>query len=243
MLSGKVTLITGSSRGIGAAIASEFARSGAVLHLCARSQDLDSFAHRLTEETGAKVHAHIGDVCDDFFLRQTILQIKKQHGQLNVLVNNAGVIQQGLLGMVSMEETRHTFDVNVMAMINWTQFALKILPSGSSIINIASIAGTRGMEGVSAYAASKGAVLGFTLAISKELARKQIRANAIAPGFIDTAMTQGVTSDWYQKRVDSIGMGRIGQPADIAKVALFLASDLSSYVTGQVIGVDGGMTA
>ena len=243
MLKGKVALITGASRGIGAAIALEFARAGAILHLCARSQGLESLAQQLAIETGAEVHAHIGDVCDDAFLRQTIVQIKKQHGHLNVLVNNAGVIQQGLLGMISMDQTRQTFDVNVMAMISWTQFALKILPSGSSIVNIASIAGTRGMEGVSAYAASKGAVLGFTRAIAKDLAAKQIRANAIAPGFIDTGMTQGVTADWYQKRIESIGMGRIGQPEDIAKVALFFASDLSTYVTGQVIGVDGGMIA
>lgn len=243
MLQGKVALITGASRGIGQAIATRFSEAGATLHLCARSGNLSRVADGLVSSFGNEIHAHAGDVTDDVFLKATILAIKKKHGRLDVLVNNAGILQQGLLGMISVEETRKTLEVNAVSVINWTQFSLKILTPGASIINIASFAGTHGMEGVSAYAASKGAVIGFTLAASKELCRKNIRVNAIAPGFIDTEITRGLSFEWYQKRIASIGMGRVGTPEDVAKVALFLASDLSSYMTGQVLGVDGGMTS
>lgn len=243
MLRGKVALVTGASRGIGKSIAELFSANGADLHLIARSESLILLAEDLAAASGNSVTTHIGDVCDFSFVRNVIASCKKKHGKIDILVNNAGVVQQGLLGMVSMEQSRATMETNVLAVLNVTQYAIRLMGPGASIINLASIAGTRGMEGTPAYSASKGAVVGFTLSIAKDLAKKQIRANAIAPGFIDTDMTRGLTSDWYQKRVDSIGMGRIGRPEDIAKVALFLASDLSGYVTGQIIGVDGGMVS
>ena len=243
MLKGKVVVITGASRGIGRAIAEQFAAVGADLHLCARSAGLAGLATALHEAHGVQVAAHVGDVQDTPFLKGVVGACRKSHGRIDVLVNNAGVIQQGLLGMIPMDQTRATFETNILAIVNLTQYAVRLMGPGASIINVASIAGVRGMEGTAAYSASKGAVISFTLAIAKELAGQGIRANVLAPGFIDTDMTRGLTAEWFRKRVESIGMGRIGQPEDVAKVALFLASDLSAYVTGQVIGVDGGMQA
>jgi 3-oxoacyl-[acyl-carrier protein] reductase len=243
MLNGKTALITGASRGIGRAIARSFAANHASINLCARSAGIMDLAKELGQEFGVEATAHVGDIRDSAFLKETILHCKKTSGHIDTLVNNAGVIQQGLVGMIPLDQTRETLEVNVVALINITQLAVRLMGPNSSIINIASIAGTRGMEGTAAYSASKGGVVAFTLSIAKELAKKGIRANAIAPGFIDTDMTRGLTPDWFQKRVDSIAMGRIGTPEDIAGTALFLASDLSSYVTGQIIGVDGGMVS
>ncbi len=241
MLQGRTALITGASRGIGLATARRFAANGAALHLCARSEGLTAVAAELEAEFGVRATAHVGDIRDAAFIRNLFGACKKAGGAIDVLVNNAGVVQQGLLGMISMDQSRDTLETNLLALINVTQYCVRMMGPGSSIVNVASIAGTRGMEGTAAYSASKGGVVGFTLSIAKELAPKGIRVNALAPGFIDTDMTRGLAPEWYRKRMDSIAMGRIGTPDDIAKVALFLASDLSGYMTGQVLGVDGGM--
>ncbi len=135
------------------------------------------------------------------------------------------------------------FEVNVLAAINLTQYAIRVFPQGrgGSVINIASIAGTDGIDGLSAYSATKAALVGFTKAAAKELAPRKIRVNAIAPGFIDTDMARQISPEWFQKRVASIRLGRIGQPADVANCAAYLASDEAAYITGQILGVDGGM--
>jgi 3-oxoacyl-[acyl-carrier protein] reductase len=244
LLEGRVALITGASRGIGAAIARAFAAEGATLLLCARSEGVETLAREL-DAANRPVRAMRGDVGDPAFARELITSARRQHGRLDVLVNNAGILRQGLIGMTTTDQMRELLDVNVLAVMMLTQYASRVMDSrrSPSIVNLASIAGTQGMEGVRSSAASKAAVVGYTLATAKELAPKGIRVNAVAPGFIDTDMVRGVAPDWYERRLQSIRMGRIGTPDDVAGVVVFLASDLARYVTGQVIGVDGGMMA
>jgi 3-oxoacyl-[acyl-carrier protein] reductase len=244
LLDGRVALVTGASRGIGAAIARAFAAEGASLVLCARSEGVDTVARELTTAQ-RPARAMRGDISDAGFVRELVGSVRKEHGKLDVLVNNAGILRQGLIGMTSTDHMREMLDVNVLAIMSLTQYATRVMDSQRlpSIVTLASIAGTQGMEGVTAYSASKAAVVGYTMSCAKELAPKGIRVNAIAPGFIDTDMVRGVSADWYERRIQGIRMGRIGTPEDVAGVAVFLASPLSSYVTGQVIGVDGGMTS
>jgi 3-oxoacyl-[acyl-carrier protein] reductase len=244
ILAGKLALVTGASRGIGRATAITFAAQGATVLLVARSESILELAHELNGQ-GQKATAFVGDITQEETVKELIKTCRSLGQPLDIIVNNAGILEQGLIGMISPDSINRLLNTNVTALINLTQYAVRLMGKSTSpsIINIASIAGTQGIEGVSAYAASKAAVVGFTLAAAKELAAKKIRVNAIAPGFIDTDMTQSMPPDWYQKRLDSIRLGRIGTTQDIANCALFLASDLSTYITGQTIGVDGGMAA
>jgi 3-oxoacyl-[acyl-carrier protein] reductase len=242
LLEGRVALVTGASRGIGAAIARAFAAEGASLLLCARGEGVEALAGELaTPERPAR--ALRGDVRDPAFARDLITSARKEHGRVDVLVNNAGILRQGLIGMTSVDHMRELMDVNVLAVMVLTQYATRVMDAkrAPSVVNLTSIAGTQGAEGLAAYSASKAAIVGYTLSSAKELAPKGIRVNAIAPGLVDTDMMRGVTATWSERRVPVIRMGRVGTPEDVAGVAVFLASDLSRYVTGQVIGVDGGM--
>jgi 3-oxoacyl-[acyl-carrier protein] reductase len=242
LLVGKHALVTGAARGIGRAIAETFAQQGARVVLVDQLMDVCDVAAFIRDQ-GGEAMAMQCDISDDTRVRE-VLKTIRACGSLDVLVNNAGILQQGLIGMSSMEQTSRMMEVNIEAIISLSQYAIRMTRPGAnlSIINLASIAGTMGMEGVAAYSASKGAVVGYTLAAAKELARKGVRMNAIAPGFIDTVMTQSIAPDLHGQLLASVRMGRIGKPQDVANCALFLASDLSSYITGQVIGVDGGMS-
>jgi 3-oxoacyl-[acyl-carrier protein] reductase len=242
LLEGRCALVTGAGRGIGAGIARALAAEGARLLLTDVSDGASAVAAEL-REAGRQAVAVAGDLRDEAFLKQLIQAARQEFGGLDVLVNNAGVLRQGLLGMVPSAAIREMFEVNVFAPITLTQYAVRLMTParGPSIVNLASIAGTRGMEGVTAYSASKGAVVAFTLAAAKELAPRGIRVNAVAPGFIDTDMIRSVSPEWRKLRVESIGMARVGTAEDVAGAVVFLVSDLSRYVTGQVLGVDGGM--
>ncbi|HVP15350.1 MAG TPA: SDR family oxidoreductase [Terriglobales bacterium] len=241
-LEGRAALITGASRGIGAATARLFAAEGAPLVICGRSPETESMAARL-RATGARVKAMLGDVRDEGFVKQLVQACRKEYGHLDVLVNNAGVLKAGRLGMIPTADVRELLEVNVVALVQLTQYALRVMDAarGPAIVNVASIAGTRGTEGLSAYSASKGAVVAFTRACAKELAPKGIRVNAVAPGYVDTEMMSGLAAEDRARIVERIRLGRIASPEEVAAAILHLASASSRYVTGQVLEVDGGI--
>ncbi|WP_434667147.1 SDR family NAD(P)-dependent oxidoreductase [Aeromonas sp. NJAU223] len=244
LLRGKRALITGAGRGIGLAIARQFAAQGAELWLGGRDESaLCRVAAELTTEFGVPCQPLCFDVAEPQAVKQAFQQLFSQTRQLDVLVNNAGVLEDALLGMVSQAQLDKTFSHNAFSVLYCSQYAARLMQrsGGGSIINMASLMGCVGAAGLSSYAGSKAAVIGITQSLAKELAASQIRVNAIAPGFIDTDMARSLPSAKFDERVASIAMGRIGTPDEVAKVALFLASDMSCYVTGQVIGVDGGM--
>jgi 3-oxoacyl-[acyl-carrier protein] reductase len=240
MLYNKLALITGASKGIGKAMAELFASNGARLVITGRDIiALEELRSILTPHKEEHLIYQM-DVTDITSIKAVFADLMSQKIYIDILVNNAGIMKDATLQMVKPELIEETFQTNVLGTINPTQMALKsfIRKRGGSIINLSSIIGTNGNLGQSIYSSSKSAIIGFTKSLSKELAPLNIRVNAIAPGFIETKMTANMA---YDNTKVKIGMGRIGKPIDVANVALFLASDMSSYVTGQVIGVDGGM--
>ena len=245
MLKGKVTLVTGSTKGIGRTIARVFAQHGAavILNGSSSQEAIDAQAAELSLECGGRVLGIRADVSDPNQVKELYARIFKEFKRLDVLVNNAGVMQDNLLGMFSPAELGRTHGVNVFGSLYNMQYASRLMArnKSGSIINVSSIIGRVGHEGQVVYASSKAALIGATLAAAKELAPQNIRVNAVAPGFIDTDMTRSLPREKHDQMTASIKMGRIGRPEDVANVALFLASDYSGYVTGQVIGVDGGM--
>jgi len=243
-LTGKTAWVTGASRGIGRAIALAFAQHGARVIMCARTKEalfstLEE-ARKISNENHIILGYDVGNVSQsDKVFRELCKEIK----HLDVLVNNAGILDDALTGMITQQQISDTLGTNTEAVIRHVQYATRLMRKAHKgcIVNISSIVGKQGNIGQIVYAASKAAVIGITLSAAKELAPFGIRVNAIAPGFINTDLTKNLSSHIYQERLKSIKMGRIGEPEDVADVALFLASSLSRYVTGQVIGVDGGM--
>jgi len=240
-----VAIVTGGSKGIGYAIATSLAKHGAHVIIVGRSdtEKLNVIAKNLSDEFKVRVIGVSGDVGETSTATRVVKIAHSEFKRLDVMVNNAGVLLDGLIGMISEKAIDQTLATNVKGVLSFTQASARLMErNGSgSIINMSSIMGRRGNRGQLVYAASKAAVIGATLSAAKELAPKGIRVNAIAPGYIHTEMTQSVDKNIDAERRASIGMGRIGQPDDVANLVLFLASDLSSYVTGQTIGVDGCM--
>lgn len=243
MLSGKIILVTGASRGIGQATAIELAKAGSQVILHGRSEQSLIETSQALEKIGVEPFQVIYDVTDDIAMKQAMLFIKKKFGYLDGLVNNAGIMDEGLLGMVNVNVIQNLLNTNVTAVFQQMQFASRLMMKNdtSSIVNLSSIIGIRGAEGSAAYAASKAAVIGLTLSAAKEWAAKGIRVNALAPGFIETDLTSHYLGERKEQVLKNIKMNRFGQVDEVAKVILFLLSDMSTYVTGQVIGVDGGM--
>jgi 3-oxoacyl-[acyl-carrier protein] reductase len=200
-------------------------------------------ADELRTEHGTECTGIFADQRDPAAISGAYRHIFSTYGRLDVLVNNAGILDDALLGMIQESSILETFETNTLAVLRNMQAAARLMRrgGGGSIINIASIIGVMGNPGEAVYGGSKAAVIGMTKSAAKELAPIGIRVNAIAPGFIDTDMTRAMAPARFDERLASVGMGRIGRPDDVANVALFLASDLSTYVTGQVIGVDGSM--
>lgn len=238
-----IILITGATRGIGKETAKKFLEENNTVILQGRNQEVLDVVKREFEDSDLKnVYTACYDVRDVDKIKKTFNWIKKEFGRLDVLVNNAGVLEDALLGMISEEQIEDTLAINTVALINHMQYATRVMKkSGGSIINLTSIIGRVGNIGQTVYSASKAAVIGATYSAAKELAPHNIRVNAVAPGFIDTDMTKQLPSSKYNERLNEIKMKRIGTPREVANVIWFLGSPLSTYVTGQVIGVDGGM--
>ena len=244
-LRGKVAFVTGSTRGIGWSCAQLLAQEGATVLLNGVSNAglLQERVAQLKAAHGIETEGFLMDASSPEAIRDCYSAIFKKFKRLDVLVNNAGIMKDSLLGMISPEAIEETFRVNVQSVILNMQYAARLMGrnGGGSIINLSSIIGRFGNAGQIAYGASKAAVIGATLSAAKELAPANIRVNAVAPGFIETDMTKQLPPEKASQRMAGIAMKRIGKPEEVAGAVVFLASDLSSYVTGQVLGVDGGM--
>jgi 3-oxoacyl-[acyl-carrier protein] reductase len=243
-LKDKVVWITGASRGIGRAVALACAAEGAVPVLTARHKDhLADTAATITAAGGQEPILLDYDITNLQAVERAFKGVFRQTKRLDGLVNNAGIMQDALLGMITAEQVETTFAVNVFAAIYHMQYAARLMGRAKtgSIVNISSIMGRYGYPGKTTYSASKAAVIGATLAAAKELAPSGIRVNAIAPGVVETDLVRDIMASKGAKVADDIGLRRIGSPSDVAASVVYLLSDQSKYVTGQVLGVDGGM--
>lgn len=240
MLKDKVCVVTGAAQGIGRAIAEEMLRQGAVVYGCDRAEgSMEAFAAR---HPGFR--ALYFDVTDAEAAKGAMMRVKRERGGIDVLVNNAGVVFNKKIGMIVREETELMFLVNVIAVIELTQLVSRLMArtGGGSIVNIASVTAVLGSAGQSAYSSTKGAVISFTRSAAKELAPLGIRVNAVAPGIVKTERFDELyeaSGDKIDARIGRIALRRLGTPDDIAKAVAFLASDNASYISGQVLGVDG----
>ena len=243
-LSGRVALVTGATRGIGSATADALAEAGA--HVIVAARDVDASAARaakLTADHGVTADSIALDVTDFAGTGRAIAAAAKRHGRLDVLVANAGVLDDALLGMITPQSVDTLLSVNVAGTIACVQAAARAMTRrrSGSVIVLASIVGERGSVGQTAYAASKSAVATIARSAAKELGPRGVRVNAVAPGLIDTDMIAHLPTDLVARRVDDTALRRLGTPADVASVIRFLAGDESAFVTGQVLGVDGGL--
>jgi 3-oxoacyl-[acyl-carrier protein] reductase len=244
LLEGKNVIITGASRGIGKGIAEVFAKHGANIAFTYHSSDEKAKAlEKELSVNGCKAKGYKSDASDFEAAQQLVKDVMDDFGSIDVLVNNAGITKDGLLMRMSEEDFDSVMNTNMKSVFNMTKaVATPMLKAKSgSIINMSSVVGITGNAGQANYAASKAAINGFTKSIALELGSRNIRCNAIAPGFIETEMTEALGEETVKQWRAQIPLKRGGTPEDIANTTLFLASDLSSYVTGQVIHVCGGM--
>jgi 3-oxoacyl-[acyl-carrier protein] reductase len=240
-LENKVAFITGARRGIGRAIALELAEAGADCVLIARTAP-EELAQEITAK-GRRALALAVDVADAAACENAVKQTVKELGGFDILINNAGIADDGLLMRMKEEQWQRVLDVNLNGAFYCAKAALRpMLKSGSGrIINISSVVGQMGNAGQANYAASKAGLIGFTKSLAKEVGSRSITANAIAPGFISTDMTHVMSEEAKTALLTQIPMGTLGEPEDVAKLALFLASPAARYITGQVMNVDGGL--
>ena len=244
LLSGKKALVTGSSRGIGKEIAKKFISKGAcVWGICTKPSAAKEELETLAKENGVTFVEMYANAGDAEVWANTIKEALKQAGSFDVLVNNAGITKDGLSFRMKMEDWQNVININLTSAFIASQIVSSdmIRQRKGSIINMSSIVGVHGQGGQVNYSASKAGLIGLTKSLAKETGSRGVRVNAIAPGFIQTDMTGALPEDLQKAMIDSVPLKRAGVPEDIANVAVFLGSDMSSYITGQVIGVDGGM--
>lgn len=246
--SGKVVLVTGSSRGIGAAVLEGFAAAGAtcVLHFW---DDPDGANRRDAEAHAAKLRAVPGnpivqllaaDVRDATQIELLFNQVKDTCGGLDILVNNAGILRDRTLRKMTLDDWEAVIETNLSGVFRCCKFGVEVMRDNGRIVNLASVAGLVGIHGQTNYSAAKAGVIAMTRVLAKELARRQITVNAVAPGVIQTTMIGDIKPEVLAEYVKQIPLGRLGQPADVANTILFLASEETGYITGQVIPITGG---
>ncbi|GGG71943.1 SDR family NAD(P)-dependent oxidoreductase [Paenibacillus radicis (ex Gao et al. 2016)] len=237
LLQNKICFITGAGKGIGRATLERFVEEGAQLIYAndIEESSLDSYCSEHVQ-----VVPLYFDVSDTAQVKQAFLKIKKESGRLDVLVNNAGMMQDALIGTISRSLMERLFAVNVFGTMELLQLASKLMMTqkSGSIINLSSVVGITGNPGQLVYSATKGAIISLTKTAAKELAPKGIRVNAIAPGMIDTDMMRSIGEKHLQTHLDHIPLGRLGEPREIADACVFLASNMSSYITGHIVSVD-----
>jgi len=245
LLENKKALVTGSSRGIGRAIVEKYLSEGAeVWGLCSKPSAAKAELEALAESKGTKFHEICANVGDAAQLTEVVTAAVTEAGSFDILVNNAGITRDGLSFRMKMEDWQDVLNVNLTGSFVICQIvsnAMLRAKRGGSIINMSSIVGVHGQGGQVNYAASKGGLIAYSKSLAKEVGSRGIRVNCIAPGFIETDMTAVLKEDLVKSMIDSVPLKRGGKPEDIANAALFLGSDLSTYVTGQTLGVDGGM--
>ncbi|MCB0504345.1 MAG: 3-oxoacyl-[acyl-carrier-protein] reductase [Cyclobacteriaceae bacterium] len=244
LLEGKTALITGASKGIGRAIALKYAEEGAnVAFTYLSSVEKGEALVAELEANGIKAKGYRSDASDYAAAEQLINDVVADFGSLDILINNAGITQDNLLMRMTEEMWDKVINVNLKSVFNTVKASNRTMMKqrNGSIINLTSVVGIKGNAGQANYAASKAGIIGFTKSVALELGSRGIRSNAIAPGFIETEMTDQLDEKTVQSWRDAIPLKRGGQPEDVANLAVFLGSDMSSYISGQVIQVDGGM--
>ena len=244
LLEGRTAIITGATRGIGHGIATSFAKQGCNLAFTYNSSvDAAKVLETELNRFGVKAKAYRSNAADFIEAQELVDQVLKDFGTVNVLVNNAGITKDNLLMRIIEEDFDKVIEVNLKSVFNMTKAIQRtfLKQRSGSLIHMSSVVGLKGNAGQSNYAASKAGIIGFSKAIALELGSRNIRSNVIAPGFIETEMTDQLAEDVVQKWRDGIPLKRGGKPEDVANACIFLASDLSNYITGQVLQVDGGM--
>jgi 3-oxoacyl-[acyl-carrier protein] reductase len=245
-LAGKVALVTGGSQGIGAAIALELSEGGAKIAVNYYPGNEGSAAGVVAqiESAGGHAAAFVGDVSDPASCTALVQAVVSQLGSLDVLVNNAGITRDGLMVRMSDEDWAAVISTNLSGVFYMTRATAKVMMKArtGSIVNVASVVGMMGNAGQANYSAAKAGVIGLTKTTARELAPRGVRCNAVAPGFIETDMTAKLPDSVREMLAGQIALGRLGSPSDVAAAVAFLASDEASYITGQVLAIDGGMT-
>jgi 3-oxoacyl-[acyl-carrier protein] reductase len=242
-LNGKVAIVTGASSGIGQAIALAMAQAGADVVVCGQNQERLAASAAKVTEAGRKVLQYAMNISQADPVQQMVEDVQKQWGHIDIMVNNAGVTRDGLIIRMSEQDWDDVMTINLKSVFLCSKAVAKVMMKqrSGSIVNIASIIGLIGNPGQSNYSASKGGIIAFTKSIARELSSRNIRANAIAPGFIETPMTEKIPEALQKKMLESIPLGRYGKPEDVANLAVFLGSERAAYITGQVISICGGM--
>jgi 3-oxoacyl-[acyl-carrier protein] reductase len=239
-----VAAVTGSARGIGFAIAEAFASQNAAVAVIDLNRETVDQAVAKLEGRGFRTRGYVCNVTDPQAVEEVFSAIAAELGSLDILINNAGITKDNLLLRMREEDWQLVMDVNLKGTFICTQKAFRHMMKArrGSIVNIASVIGIMGNAGQANYAASKGGIIAFTKSCAKEFASRGVRVNAIAPGFIETEMTATLPPEVVESYSKAIPLAKLGTPADVAKLCLFLASEESSYITGQTIAVDGGLT-